>query len=70
MGSVIIGRAMKRVYLLRHAKSSWKHPELPDHNRPLAGRGKRAAKAIVWHMRAQESVPELVLCPTMSGRCW
>jgi phosphohistidine phosphatase len=53
---------MKRVYLLRHAKSSWKHPELPDHDRPLAGRGRRAAKAILRHMRAQELVPELVLC--------
>jgi AraC-like DNA-binding protein len=55
---------MKRVYLLRHAKSSWKHPELPDHDRPLAGRGKRAAKAMVKHMRAQEFEPELVLCST------
>src|SRR5688500_5539813 len=55
---------MKRVYLLRHAKSSWKHPELPDHDRPLAARGRRAAKAIVRHMRAQEFVPELVLCST------
>jgi hypothetical protein len=57
-------RAMKRVYLLRHAKSSWKHPELADHDRPLAGRGKRAAKSIGGHMRAQELVPELVLCST------
>ena len=62
--SLIIRRAMKRIYLLRHAKSSWKHPELPDHDRPLAGRGKRAAKAIVKHMRAQRFEPELVLCST------
>jgi phosphohistidine phosphatase len=53
---------MKRVYLLRHAKSSWKHHELADHDRPLAGRGKRAAKAMAKHMRAQELDPELVLC--------
>lgn len=64
LGSLIIRRAMKRVYLLRHAKSSWKHPELPDQDRPLAGRGKRAAKAIVKHMHAQELKPELVLCST------
>jgi phosphohistidine phosphatase len=57
-------RAMRRVYLLRHAKSSWKHPELADRDRPLAGRGKRAAKAIAKHMRAQELEPELVLCST------
>jgi phosphohistidine phosphatase len=64
-GSVIViifGRVMKRIYLLRHAKSSWKHHELADHDRPLAGRGKRAAKAIAKHMRAQEFDPELVLC--------
>jgi phosphohistidine phosphatase len=36
---------MKRLYLLRHAKSSWKDPGLADHDRPLAGRGRRAAKA-------------------------
>jgi phosphohistidine phosphatase len=53
---------MKRVYLLRHAKSSWRHPELADHPRPLAGRGKRAAKAIAKHLRAQQPAPELVLC--------
>ena len=64
LGSLIIRRAMKRIYLLRHAKSSWKHPGLPDHDRPLAGRGKRAAKAIVKHMRAQRFEPELVLCST------
>ena len=26
---------MKRVYLLRHAKSSWDDPTLPDFERPL-----------------------------------
>jgi phosphohistidine phosphatase len=55
---------MRRVFLLRHAKSSWKHPELADHDRPLAGRGRRAAKAIAKHMRAREIDPELVLCST------
>jgi phosphohistidine phosphatase len=55
---------MKRVYLLRHAKSSWKYPKLADHDRPLAGRGKQAAKRIAKHMRAQELEPELVLCST------
>jgi broad specificity phosphatase PhoE len=53
---------MRRVYLLRHAKSSWKRPELADHDRPLAGRGKRAAEAIAKHMRSQQFEPELVLC--------
>jgi phosphohistidine phosphatase len=55
---------MKRLYLLRHAKSSWKDTSLPDHDRPLAGRGRRAAKAIARHMREHRIEPELVLCST------
>ena len=55
---------MKHLSLLRHAKSSWKHPELPDHDRPLAGRGRRAAKAMAKHIRAEGIAPELVLCST------
>jgi len=34
---------MKRLTLLRHAKSSWKDLSLPDANRPLNKRGKRNA---------------------------
>jgi phosphohistidine phosphatase len=55
---------MKRLYLLRHAKSSWKDTSLPDHDRPLAGRGRRAAEAIARHMREHGVEPELVLCST------
>src|ERR687891_2619567 len=57
-------RAMKRVYLLRHAKSSWKARGVPDHDRPLAPRGRRAAKAIAGHLLEQGIEPELVLCST------
>jgi phosphohistidine phosphatase len=53
---------VKRLYLLRHAKSSWKQPELADRDRPLAGRGRRAAKAIGRHLREAGIDPELVLC--------
>lgn len=31
---------MKRLVLIRHAKSSWKHPDLTDHDRPLNRRGR------------------------------
>ena len=34
---------MKTLYLVRHAKSSWKHPELSDIDRPLNKRGKSNA---------------------------
>ena len=53
---------MRRVYLLRHAKSSWKDRSLADRDRPLAGRGKRAAKAVAGHLEAEGIRPDLVLC--------
>ena len=53
--------AGRTIYLLRHAKSSWKKG-LPDHERPLAGRGRRAAKAIRKHLLWLGAEPELVLC--------
>jgi phosphohistidine phosphatase len=34
---------MKKLFLVRHAKSSWKDPDLPDRERPLNNRGKRDA---------------------------
>lgn len=53
---------MKRLYLLRHAKSSWDDPTLADPDRPLAPRGRRAAKAMADHLRRSRISPELVLC--------
>lgn len=35
--------AMKRLYLIRHAKSSWADPSLSDPERPLNKRGRRDA---------------------------
>jgi phosphohistidine phosphatase len=55
---------MKRLYLLRHAKSSWKESGVPDHDRPLARRGRRAAKTMAAHLREEGIAPELVLCST------
>jgi len=52
------------LYLLRHAKSSWEHYDLPDHDRPLAPRGQRAAETMARHIRASGIAPELVLCST------
>jgi phosphohistidine phosphatase len=54
----------RRLYLLRHAKSSWKDPGLADRDRPLAGRGRRAAAALAVHLAEQQILPELVLCST------
>jgi phosphohistidine phosphatase len=53
---------MKRIYLLRHAKSSWDDPTLADEDRPLAPRGRRAAKVMARHLRRREIAPEVVVC--------
>jgi phosphohistidine phosphatase len=53
---------MKHLLLLRHAKSSWGESGLADHDRPLAPRGRRAAKLIAEHLRRERVVPALVLC--------
>jgi phosphohistidine phosphatase len=57
---------MKRLLLLRHAKSSWDEPGLADHDRPLAPRGVRAAKAIAKHLGQEGLAAELVLCSSAS----
>ena len=53
---------MKTIYLLRHAKSSWKDPGLDDHDRPLNKRGKAAAEAMGAFMVQEGMAPRLVLC--------
>jgi phosphohistidine phosphatase len=57
---------VKRLYLLRHAKSSWDDPGLPDRERPLAPRGRKAAKAMADHLRHERVRPGLVLCSSAS----
>jgi phosphohistidine phosphatase len=54
--------AAKQLLLLRHAKSSHDQPDLADHDRPLAPRGRRAAAAMTRYMRERELVPALALC--------
>jgi phosphohistidine phosphatase len=52
---------MKRLYLLRHTKSSWKEDDLSDHERPLAPRGRRAAPPVGVYLRDHAILPDLVL---------
>lgn len=55
---------MKRLHILRHAKSSWDDPSLADHERPLAPRGEKAVLRIAEHVESEGIAPELVLCST------
>lgn len=52
----------RRLVLLRHAKADW--PEVPDHERPLADRGRREAPAAGRWLADQGILPDLVLCST------
>lgn len=52
----------KHLLLLRHAKSSWDDPTLADHDRPLAARGRKAARLIGARLRTDQTPVSLVLC--------
>jgi phosphohistidine phosphatase len=52
---------MKRLYLLRHAKSSWNEPDLADFDRPLNQRGLEAAPFMGRFMSAKSYLPELIV---------
>ncbi|MGI9106447.1 MAG: SixA phosphatase family protein [Pyrinomonadaceae bacterium] len=52
---------MKTLLLLRHAKSSWKEPDMRDFDRPLNERGRKAAPLIGAYLREQKLTPDLVL---------
>ncbi|MEP6973531.1 MAG: histidine phosphatase family protein [Actinomycetota bacterium] len=51
-----------RLWLLRHAKSSWDDPSADDEDRPLATRGERAAGRMRDYLEAHDINPDLVLC--------
>jgi phosphohistidine phosphatase len=53
---------MRRVFLLRHAKSSWDDVSVDDFDRPLNGRGRRNAKAMAGYFKQAGIHPAEVLC--------
>ena len=53
---------MLTLSLLRHAKSSWKNPAIPDRERPLNSRGRTDAPAMGRAMSERGIDPDLVLC--------
>ena len=52
---------MKTLLLMRHAKSSWKHADLADFERPLNKRGKKDAPAVGHWLKARNLVPDFIL---------
>ena len=55
---------MKRLLILRHAKSSWNHPELSDFERPLNKRGRQAAPRMGRWIAKNNLTPGVVICST------
>jgi phosphohistidine phosphatase len=55
---------MKTVILMRHAKSSWKFPELSDKDRPLTKRGERDAPRMGKLLKKEEIIPDRILSST------
>jgi phosphohistidine phosphatase len=52
---------MKTLFLLRHAKSSWKDKNLADFERPLSSRGRRASETMSALLKQEKVNPDLIL---------
>ena len=52
---------MKKLTLIRHAKSSWKDPYLSDFERPLNNRGQNDLPGLAQRARRFQLIPDLIL---------
>jgi len=52
---------MRRLTLIRHAKSDWSDPDLNDFDRPLNERGKKAAPLMGKRLASRSHVPDLLV---------
>jgi len=52
---------MKKLFLVRHAKSSWDYNELTDFERPLSKRGRRDAPFMAKLLSQQGVSPDLIV---------
>ena len=60
---------MRTLYLLRHAKSSWKDATLADFERPLKGRGRDAAEQMGRFLASKKvAVGALISSPSVRTR--
>ena len=56
-----INNNMKTLTIIRHAKSSWKYPELADFDRPLNKRGKNDAPLTGRRLKEKRISPDLII---------
>ena len=52
---------VRRLIVMRHAKSSWKDPNLDDHERPLNRRGRGDAPMVAVAIFDRGWIPDLIL---------
>ncbi len=52
---------MKTITLIRHAKSSWKYPQLSDFERPLNKRGRKNAPQMGERLAKQNISPDRII---------
>lgn len=52
---------MKTLYLMRHAKSSWKHAELNDLERPLLEKGLKRTRLVIEYLQEKNTNIELII---------
>ena len=52
---------MKTLYLVRHAKSSWKYPDLDDFERPLNKRGRKNAPLMGKLLKKLNVNPDIIV---------
>jgi phosphohistidine phosphatase len=52
---------MKRITLIRHAKSSWESPELDDFDRPLNNRGFSDAPEMGKRLKTHNIIPDIII---------
>lgn len=51
----------RKLFIIRHGKSSWDYEGLADIDRPLADRGRRNAGEMAQRLLAKNLIPELIL---------
>lgn len=57
---------MKKLWIIRHAKSSWDDPGITDHDRPLNDRGKLDAPRVASYLMDHFDIPDR--CYTSSAK--
>jgi phosphohistidine phosphatase len=55
------GAVMKKLYLIRHAKSNWKDMTLDDFDRPLNKRGRKDAPFMAQKLKEKDIYPDYLI---------